>query len=265
MNINEVKEIVTPELAKQLLEVNTLNRALSEPTVVKYAKILESGRWMLNGDTIRISSANVLLDGQHRLAACVRTGVAFECVILENIPPESFTTIDVGKKRSGADTLSVLGYVSCRNLNGALVQVAKYDMGKVGVSMAFSNPEILEFAAKYPGVPKSVKACERLKKMVPLSILAACHYLFSRESSYEADAFIDNLDYKKATDLSFNDPMHLLKRRLIDNMGSNSKLDKRVQMALIIKTWNYRREGKQINQLKFTNDGKFSEAFPEVK
>lgn len=73
---------VTPEMADELLALNDeKNRRLSRHTVEKYAEDMSSGRWgrtntnpigVMVDDNGRIVS---LLDGQHRLAAVVMSGV----------------------------------------------------------------------------------------------------------------------------------------------------------------------------------------------
>ncbi|MDP2620568.1 MAG: hypothetical protein Q8P46_10395, partial [Hyphomicrobiales bacterium] len=70
---------ITPELAREWLEkTNRKNRPLSELKWTAYAVDMLEGRWQYNGDAIRFGSDGVLLDGQHRLMACVEAGIPFE-------------------------------------------------------------------------------------------------------------------------------------------------------------------------------------------
>lgn len=69
---------ITPEKAKTLLVMNTKNRKLSRKLVQKYASDMAAGRWPYNGDPIRVSVSNVLLDGQHRLEACIAAAPSAE-------------------------------------------------------------------------------------------------------------------------------------------------------------------------------------------
>ena len=68
---------VTPHLASKWLQKNSCNRPLSQNTVYRYADAILSGEWKLNGDTIRFDSNGTLIDGQHRLHACVKAGKSF--------------------------------------------------------------------------------------------------------------------------------------------------------------------------------------------
>ena len=80
--------IVTPEIAANWLQYNTGNRNLSTQSVDKFARLLTEGNFRYNGDAIRFSTDRRLLDAQHRLHGCVKSGVPFESVIAWGIEPE---------------------------------------------------------------------------------------------------------------------------------------------------------------------------------
>lgn len=66
---------VTPEMAAAWLECNTHNRTMNERSVATYAGAMARGEWRENGETITFSRPpRVLLDGQKRLLAVVRSG-----------------------------------------------------------------------------------------------------------------------------------------------------------------------------------------------
>ena len=102
---------ITPELAKHLLATtNHDNRPLKPAHVKMLSTALKNDEWMLNGETIAFSKSGRLLDGQHRLTACVNTGKAFQTVIIKGIEDEAaFGTIDTGKPRSVTDLMSLQG------------------------------------------------------------------------------------------------------------------------------------------------------------
>lgn len=102
---------ITPELAKHLLATtNHDNRPLKPAHVKMLSTALKNDEWMLNGETIAFSKSGRLLDGQHRLTACVNTDKAFQTVIIKGIEDEAaFGTIDTGKPRSVTDLMSLQG------------------------------------------------------------------------------------------------------------------------------------------------------------
>jgi len=119
-----MKTTVTPELAQAMLEtINGENRPLSHARVKQYADVLTRGQYVFNGESIQVGvkadNTLVLLNGQHRLSACVTAGVSFETVLVLGLPHNVFSTIDRGKTRSYADVLSVAGYKNTHNIQPA--------------------------------------------------------------------------------------------------------------------------------------------------
>lgn len=119
-----LKAVITPELAQTLLAaINTGNRPLSAARVKQYADVLTRGQYVFNGESIQIGVEDdgtlVLLNGQHRLSACVASGVSFETVLVLGLPKSVFSTIDRGKTRSHSDVLSVAGYKNTHNIQPA--------------------------------------------------------------------------------------------------------------------------------------------------
>src|SRR5580692_2847485 len=100
------KIMLTPEMAVQFLEHNTLNRPLSDQHVKRLVGQIIGGKWKFNGDTIKISKGGGILDGQHRLWAVVESKVSIETGLVMGIEKDAFATIDTLRKpRSGADVL----------------------------------------------------------------------------------------------------------------------------------------------------------------
>lgn len=102
-------EIITPEFASNLLaEHNPHNRRLDIGHVTFLAKTMLSGEFSHdNGDALRFDENGDLLDGQHRLAAIVKTGQPREMMVARGIARDTFATIDIGKRRNVADVVSI--------------------------------------------------------------------------------------------------------------------------------------------------------------
>lgn len=100
-------ETITPEMAGRYLEHNIRNRRISTSALTNCIYHLISGQWMVNGDSIKFSNTNALLDGQHRLRACVETGRSFVSVVVRGLDDSAFATIDSGKTRTAADVLTI--------------------------------------------------------------------------------------------------------------------------------------------------------------
>ena len=107
---------ITPEMSAQFLGNNAINRKITESNIATIARALTNKEWAVNGETIKFDSVGNLLDGQHRLLACVRSGIPFESYVVRNLATETFTTIDIGTKRSAADILSIHKVPNAANL-----------------------------------------------------------------------------------------------------------------------------------------------------
>lgn len=99
--------LITPESAKELLKLNYSNRPLNQSTVDWYAKQMTNGQWTISGQTISISDKNTLIDGQHRLAAIVKSGKEINFNIAYNVPIESFINYDNLRSRGLKDVLAI--------------------------------------------------------------------------------------------------------------------------------------------------------------
>lgn len=101
-------EIITPERAKELLARNAdFQRKRNYHRVDLYAADMESGAWVYNGDAIRIDNAGRLIDGQHRLAAIVKSGTSQPMNVVTGLDPACFATIDRGQGRTTAQATGI--------------------------------------------------------------------------------------------------------------------------------------------------------------
>lgn len=110
----EIK-IISPELAKTLLEANTHNRAVSNVRVDSMARNMAAGEWKLTPETISFGTDGVLLNGQHRLKAVVKSGVSVPFLIAYDADPACFPVIDQGSPRDSAPSTSVPSERSSRS------------------------------------------------------------------------------------------------------------------------------------------------------
>lgn len=254
---------ITPELAARILEKNIGNRALTAWHVDLLAKEMRSKRWKINGDMIRIGSSGRILDGQHRLSAIIKSGMTIQTWVMEGLPDDIFDTIDVGKKRSGGDTLGCLGEKHAYRLTSALILVDKYMTGRVDRSVSYSNGEVEELLAKYPGMRESIQTNLKGKQLLPPSVVDVCHYLFSCKDRADADRFIERV--LRGSGIKEGQPEYVLREKLVSNSLDKAKLSKVQVFALCIKAWNHSRAGRKIAHLKLNErDGKIIE-FPIVQ
>lgn len=255
----ELRTITPAWAAKTLKDKNTDNRAMNIKHVAKLADEIKSGRWKVNGDTICINDDR-LIDGQHRLAAVVQTGITIQSFVIEGIPSDVFDTKDVGKRRSPGDTLSVRGEKNSYRLASALALTDRYMTCRGDQNVNYSNTEIEGLLEKYPDIRDSLQVGVQCKDILPPSLLDACHYIFSRIDTKLADEFVTKII--KGTGLEDRDPFYILRERLVKNSVSKAKLTKPYMLALCIKAWNYTRKGMKVRFLRWRDTGEVTEPFP---
>ena len=111
MNIRPIStlETITPELAKELLTHNIVNRHLSMARAKQYAKDMENGLWQINGEGIAIDVDGNLKDGQHRLQAIVLANMPVQMFVIRGVSKDT-TLYDRGRVRSISDAWTIDGY-----------------------------------------------------------------------------------------------------------------------------------------------------------
>lgn len=102
-------ELITPLSAKLFLMHNTANRSLRSLAVSEYTSEMKSGAWMLGCDAIGFDTDGVLINGQHRLNAVIKSGVACEFIVARNLPTKTKDALDIGKRRMLHERLTIAG------------------------------------------------------------------------------------------------------------------------------------------------------------
>lgn len=255
-------ETVTPDLALKWLQGNTMNRPLSKPHVAFLTQELESGRWQINGDTICFNGS-VLLDGQHRLHACVRANKPFQTLVVRGIRKESFETIDVNKKnRSVADILNIEGYKYHTHLGTAAIRMMRYEeLGHMGsASRRYSSREILQFIEKNPDISTTTEEwASAIMKSRLMTAGGACgcitffHRIDPSLTAEYCNAIFDGVGIEKGS-------IEQVVRRSLEKKFSKQGLPLMQSCAFLIKGWNAKREGQNPRSLAMVT----KESFPKI-
>lgn len=138
---------VTPELAAEWLEHNTHNRTLRPRVVDKYAADMKAGRWLLTHQGIAFDDDNVLVDGQHRLAAVVQSGAAAKMLITRGVSMKAQIAVDDHSVRNTADALRLAEDYDVTTMHVAIVN--RMMGGLAPVSRRASKQEVKLFLDKY--------------------------------------------------------------------------------------------------------------------
>lgn len=113
MSIKIRTKTITPNMAQDMLNrsesIGIVNRKPSQNYIDLYAREMKEGRWKLNGVAIKIDENGGILDGQHRLQACVASGIPFQSIVMYGVPRDTFDTLDCGRSRTASQVLKMKG------------------------------------------------------------------------------------------------------------------------------------------------------------
>lgn len=259
-----VRAMITPAVAQRILdECNARNRPVRRRQSDFLTAQMEEGRFVYNGESIVFATDRHLNNGQHRLIACVNSGVPIEVLLVFGVPPERFTTYDQQAVRGAADVLAIDSRTNCKCLAAALRHVANYEGGILGSNTGRSgrkdNSFILDLAAKYPGIEESVNKFVKFRWTTP-SLAAALHYLMRRVDPASADAFFDVVDHGSEVRERYGRSLVLhanhLREWLVRNAMGNRRVPDTVTANVFIKAWNGHRTGAATKTLIFRGDEK---------
>lgn len=255
---------ITPKMAETMLGWNDRNRPTSVGVVKKYAHLMREGRWHYTGEPI-IFSTERLIDGQHRLAACVASGATIESLVVFGAPDEAFAFIDVGKTRTASNIFAIHGVKNHAVMAAATQWVVGYEQERIGQAAkggaSKDHAGLYEQYLKHQGLQESAWVANTFKraKIVSPSMMVAIHYICAHKSRQEADEFFS----KVGEGIGFSskkDPAYKLHKFFVDAAIADERVGRRTAAALTIKAWNAHRRGRDVGSLKFGVE----ETFPRI-
>lgn len=256
---------MTPAAAAAILERNTKNRPVKQALVKQISADMSGGTFMFNGDAIRIAEDGALLDGQHRLLACVATQCPFPAILVEGLPRETQHTVDKGSKRTFGDDLGIAGISDSKKVAAVVNAVIAIDMADdagAGIGKGDSqHPGGFQLSSLPLGKRREVfdadadlfmlatrmgsrKAIGTVAGHTPAS---AAFYLLARVNQADAVEFFDRMAQPESEPTG--SPAVALREKLIqDRLLAKPRIGKREQMALFIKAFNFWRDGASVTR-----------------
>jgi hypothetical protein len=258
---------VTPEIAREWLERNRHNRPVSDSLVISYGLDMLEGRWQYNGDAIRFDTAGNLIDGQHRLKACLEAGVPFETDVIYGLAPEAIRTIDIGKVRTAGHIAHLEGVENANLLcaiAGLIVLHSKHGIQRLkDPACQPTKTQIVEAAQNLPRMEAAAAKAGGLgRKMAAPRIIGFCYWEFARQDPGLAERFFEELAH--GLNLTSGNPVYALRERLLANRRAKAKLPPLEIIALFFKAWIAYRAGRPLHKLFWKSDGAAPEKFPNL-
>lgn len=244
---SKIKKI-TPEYAQKLLKkteaAGIINRKVNQRTVDMYVKALREGKWKLNGEDIKLDEDGYVIDGQHRLLACVKSGLPITTCFKTGIPRDTFDTIDCGRIRNGNQVLQMAGVPYNVIVNSIILGIREYEKyGHMDTKEKFFAPyELLEEFDKRPNdyveAAKFAMKCVWETHFLTPKLVGTLY--FHLVHTHKADKAKVEEFFASITsyDTAKNPVADKLRKLLNKNKSQNIKVRERLIIAYIIKTWN---------------------------
>lgn len=268
---------IDPAFARQLLDANTNNRNVRPGNLQKIENDMSNGRWLFNGDSIRIDSNGVIIDGQHRLLSIEKLGVTVTALLVTGLPPETRATIDTNAVRSAGDELHMLGYNSANALAALTAAFIRREQGSLHAavdqqfsksrSISISTSRILEEVKNNPIlIELNRTSSTRQYKNVNRTLSSILYLTFIElpdpNAKDDADFFFARL--RDGAQLTPDSPILRLRNALDKHYGNRTVRPSNSYIAaLTIKAWNAYRQGVSLRGLSYRQGGASPESFPE--
>lgn len=258
-----VVETISPQRAQEYLATMGRNRKVRPTHVATLAQAMRDGTFHYTGDPIRFTWHGELFDGQHRLLACIETGIPLVASVLRGLDPKTMDVVDTGLKRSPGDIFGLKGYTNANHLTATLRWLWRFDHGHyVSYPRKPQVSELEETMTQHPGMLASLPVGPACMKLLHKSLASALHTLCAEKYPQVTATFFDQL--AKGEGLFRGDPVYLLRTRLLRNATSKAKLPDPEVAALTIKAFNAYVAGRRLNTLKWVTEGEKVEPFPEI-
>ena len=251
---------IDPETAQAWLDkYNQHNRNMRHAAVNRYARDMSNGHWMFNGEPVQFDTDPKLQNGQHRLAAIVRSNTTQRMVVVTGLPPKAQDSMDAGVRRTPADILSLSGYGKHSKTLAAVARLAlqmEQSVGQEAVKLTrgFTTAEIKSRIERDPALVRAVE--EFVPKLnVPAAltnktVVGYCYYRFAQLNPNAAREFFESL--MTLGNLPPDSPIIALHRRLTAHTASHRKTPDHTleAIAYVMAAWNAWRRNQPRDLIK---------------
>lgn len=253
---------VTPRMAREwLTESKKKNRPIVQKQVERLVKDMKDGKWRDDGSPIKFDRAGNILDGQHRLTACIEAGFSFYALVVRDLDEDTFLVMDQVKPRTASDNLFILGKGSPGVLSSAASWVLRYKKRKGQLAPRIERADVVRFCMETPHLEDCVTWATKKRgtSLVPLSLAAAMLFIFSEIDEADADSFMNQV--MTGANLAEKTPALVLREKIIAGKGTaHRSFDRDTPFALAVYCWNAFRQGRPIQRVMWKEGDDFPAA-----
>jgi hypothetical protein len=261
--------VTVESLARLLVTANAArNRKVSMPHVLKLARDMTDGHWYFTGDPVKIDDDDFVIDGQHRLLAIIKSGIAQHLAVLREAARDVQLVTDIGRSRTARDQLTIRGSSNTTNAAAGAKLLLKWRSGSIMNSQY--QPTIPEIVMLVESTPELIEACQRVMKIrtqiarAPMSALVAAYVEAGALDVNARDFFFEKLTF--GDELPQHHPILTLRNRFGSRgAGTHGTRFRQLgQLYLVVHSWNKWRADEPLRLLRVPSTLN-SETFPKMR
>lgn len=267
---------VTPELATEWLTFSAayaeqhnvrVNRRPSPGVIDQYARDMQNQRWADTGVPVIIDVRGVVIDGQQRLAALVKSDVTLRFHVVFDVAPEAQENIDKGRKRTVGDDLTIRGVPDANHVASTSSLLVAWRSGRI-LRQGFSpSPtEVNNFAREHEvALVDAVRFARQVKNYVDqctVSVVSACVFTARRLDVDASERFFEAL--RTGQNLDARDPVLTLRNTIGRYAKMLRKPHRHHQLFQVVYAWNAWRADREVHHIRVPSN-LTSETFPVMK
>jgi hypothetical protein len=239
---------MTPEMLRDALRNNYVNRPIIPKTVVRLRKDMREGRWQ--DPTVIWRNGGKLIDGQHRATAAIEENFALWCVVIDQVSTDIIDSIDGGTRRTDAQRLQMRAYdKSVSGLLGSLLGfLVNYKEHSTISSGNVSFPEKYEFLKQHDDVPAYATHWQGVnlhELPIKRALLAAVHWMTARVDKEKADEFFSLVP---RVDLEDNSPALAFREFVGKIEDPTAPSAPRLMGTYLLQMWDKFNKGEEIKK-----------------
>lgn len=260
-----VTAIISPAEAKQIILAMPKQRPFYKNHAALFANLIRAGQFKPTHQGIAFDHDGLLLDGQHRLHACIDADMAIEVQVTFNMDRALFNSIDRGRIRSLTDdlitsaraveyresTMICAGAKILANLDRGVAPWVNYPRGTFGVV------DVAEAMDAHPYLAEAGEYCSKNRlKLKGLGAGISTGFLarFMEINRSKALDFFNEIVTGEL--LVAGDPAYEMREQM-RKPGSSSAHAKPRTMAALVRCWNAYAEGRKLSKV-------YTDTFPEI-
>lgn len=254
---------ITPEMARAFYTHRAKNRHIAKTNLQRILTSIKGGKWKVTGETIIFDHQDQLIDGQHRLLACMEANVPIQTYVVRGkIDTDAATNIDTGKARTPGDLLTFNDYSDPNHLAATVRWINRLTTeGMQFERVKMTRDALLQFVQAHEEVHLSLPYGRFVRALIVPSLGAALHYLMAQHDRELANTYF--LELQQGTG-AIGSPSFVVRELLIKNKMHRAQLPVHIVAAMLIKAWNLLRAGRTAKIIRWYGEAQ-NEPYPTIR